>query len=87
MTEQTPIRGDEAVSERERLLEKRLRDLSIMLTDHLGGGSEWFSQIGDEYYADPRSIGPELRRRKRDAQITKRALFRANPAKLTEPHP
>ena len=61
-------------------MEKRARDLSVMLVNHLGGGSEWFSQVGDEYYADPKAIGPELQRRKTDAQITKSALVRANRA-------
>lgn len=66
------------------LIERRLRDLTKMLTDHLGGGSEWFSRIGDEFYADPKVIGPELQRRKTDAQITKRLLVKANQAALTK---
>lgn len=61
-------------------MEKRARDLSVMIVNHLGGGSEWFSQVGDEYYADPNAIGPELQRRKTDTQITKTALVRANKA-------
>lgn len=59
-------------------MEKRARDLSVVIVNHLGGGSEWFSQVGDEYYADPKAIGPELQRRKTDAQTTKSALVRAN---------
>lgn len=59
---------------------RRLRELSIVIADHLGGGSEWFSAIGDEFYVDPKAIGPELQRRKTDAQITKKALFRARAA-------
>lgn len=58
--------------------EKRARDLSIVIVKHIGGGSEWFSQIGDEFYTDPAIIDGELQRRKTDAQITKKALIRAN---------
>jgi hypothetical protein len=57
-----------------------LRELSVVLADHLGGGSEWFKQIGDDYFVSAKAIKPELQRRKTDAQITKRALVRANNA-------
>ncbi len=60
------------------LIERRLRELSVVICAHLGGGSEWFSRIGDDFYADPKAIGAELQRRKTDAQITKRALILAN---------
>lgn len=66
------------------LIEKRLRELSVVICAHLGGGSEWFSRIGEDFYVDPKIIGAELQRRKTDAQITKRALIRANSAKATE---
>lgn len=59
-------------------LPELLRELSKVIVDHLGGGSEWFTRVGDDFYVDPKAIGPELRRRKTDAQITKKALFRAN---------
>lgn len=59
-------------------LEGEMRALSKVLADHLGGGSEWFKQIGDDYFVSAKAIEGELRRRKTDAQITKRALFRAN---------
>ncbi len=58
--------------------EKRLRELTVILVDHLGGGSEWFSRIGDEFYADPETVRAALQRRKTDAQIAKRALVEAN---------
>lgn len=57
-------------------LAKYARDVSIMLSSILGGGSEWFKQIGDEYYVCPKLAGSELQRRKTDARITKSALFR-----------
>lgn len=60
------------------LLEKRLRELTKIIVQHLGGGSEWFSRIGDDFYADPEPVRAELQRRKTDAQITKRALVQAN---------
>ena len=55
-----------------------LRELSRVLANHLGGGSEWFKRIGDNFYIDPKAVAAELQRRKTDAQITKRALVRAN---------
>lgn len=58
-------------------VEQRCRALSVMLGNILGGGSEWFSRVGDEFYIDPKIAGAELQRRKSDAQITKRALIRA----------
>lgn len=57
--------------------EQRARALSVMLAEILGGGSEWFSRVGDEFYIDPKLAGAELRRRKTDAQITKRLLFQS----------
>ncbi|MES2289251.1 MAG: hypothetical protein V4530_05885 [Pseudomonadota bacterium] len=57
-------------------MEHRARELSKVIVQHLGGGSEWFSRVGDEFYADPEIIRAELQRRKSDAFITKRALFR-----------
>ena len=68
-------------------LEKRCRDLSVMLSGILGGGSEWFSSVGDQYYVDPKLAGPELQRRKTDAAITKKALFRQNAALATLSNP
>jgi len=62
----------------EAILRVALRDLSKVLCDHLGGGSEWFAPIGDEYFVSAKEIEGELRRRKTDAQITKRALVKAN---------
>lgn len=59
-------------------LQAELRALSKVIVDHLGGGSEWFKQIGDDYFVSAKAIEGELRRRKTDAQITKRALVRAN---------
>lgn len=64
----------------ESLVEARLRELGKVLTDHLGGGSEWFSRVGDDFYIDPEAVRSELQRRKTDAQITKKALFRARAA-------
>lgn len=58
-------------------IEARCRELSKVLCDILGGGSEWFSRVGDQFYVDPKLARAELQRRKTDAAITKRALFRA----------
>lgn len=59
-------------------LEQYAREKSIMLCRFLpGSGSEWFRKIGDEYYVCPKLAGAELQRQKTDAQVTKRALFRA----------
>lgn len=79
-----PLRmiAETALSELTRLqseveaLDNHLRALSKMLTGHLGGGSEWFTRIGENFYADPVAIGAELQRRKTDAQETKVALYR-----------
>ncbi|QCI93383.1 hypothetical protein [Novosphingobium sp. EMRT-2] len=62
----------------EAALAKHLRELTKVIVSHLGGGSEWFIRIGDDYYADPKAVGPELQRRKTDAQVAKKALIRAN---------
>lgn len=59
-------------------LRERCRQLSIVITGHLGGGSEWFSRIGDDFYADPTICRDGLQRMKTDAHITKKALVRAN---------
>lgn len=64
-------------------VEQRARALSKMLANILGGGSEWFSRVGDDFYVDPKLAGEELQRRKTDAQITKRALVRSNRARLS----
>lgn len=72
-----------ALKEADRMRDE-LRALSIVLVQHLGGGSEWFAQIGDEYFVSAKAIGPELQRRKTDAHITKCALIRANRATLTD---
>jgi hypothetical protein len=54
----------------------RLRALSIVICNHLGGGSEWFSSVDGEPFVDPEAVQAELQRRKTDDQITKKALFR-----------
>lgn len=59
-------------------IESRCRKLSKVLGDILGGGSEWFSRVGDDFYIDPDLARAELQRRKTDAAVTKNALFRAN---------
>ncbi|MBH1993225.1 MAG: hypothetical protein I8H86_10080 [Sphingomonadaceae bacterium] len=59
-------------------VEMRCRELSRVLVDILGGGSEWFSRVGDDFYADPKLARAELQRRKTDALITKRAFVKAN---------
>lgn len=58
-------------------IEARLRKLSVILVDHFGGGSEWFSRIGDDFYVDPEAARVELQRRKTEARVTKRALVEA----------
>jgi len=55
------------------LVAAELRALSKVLVDHLGGGSEWFKPIGDEFYVSAAAIAPELRRRKEEAQALRRA--------------
>lgn len=77
MTE-TPTHTPLPCPNMERVLADHLREVSKVIVDHLGGGSEWFARIGDDFYVDPKAIGPELHRRKTDAQIAKKALFRAN---------
>ena len=57
-------------------VEARCRELSKVMGDILGGGSEWFSRVGDEFYIDPELARAELQRRKTDATITRKALFR-----------
>ena len=57
-------------------IEARCRELSKVMGDILGGGSEWFSRVGDEFYIDPKIARAELQRRKTDAIITRKALFR-----------
>ncbi|WP_257541211.1 hypothetical protein [Sphingobium sp. CFD-1] len=61
-----------------RLAEKRCRELSKVLADILGGGSEWFSRVGDQFYVDPKLARDELQRRKTDAIITKKRLVACN---------
>ncbi|MEW6627610.1 MAG: hypothetical protein AB1431_12575 [Pseudomonadota bacterium] len=68
-------------------VETRCRKLSKVLGDILGGGSEWFSRIGDEFYVDPDLARAELQRRKTDALVTKQALCRANAAIASLPTP
>jgi len=57
-------------------VEARCRELSKVMGDILGGGSEWFSRVGDEFYIDPELARAELQLRKTDAIITRKALFR-----------
>ncbi len=79
--------SDEPLQPSQEALEQRLRQLSIVMANHLGGGSEWFSRVGDEFYVDPEIIRAELQRRKTDAQITKAALIRANRAAIRKEAP
>lgn len=63
-------------------MEKYAREMSVMLVRLLGGGSEWFKLIGDEYYVCPKLAGEELQRRKIEAIVTKKALFRVKGADI-----
>jgi hypothetical protein len=67
-------------------LKKYAREASVMLVSLLGGGSEWFKRIGDEYYVCPKLAGDELQRRKIDAINTKKDLVheKASNAEMAE---
>lgn len=59
-------------------IEARARALSKVLGEFLGGGSEWFSRVGDDFYIDPELARNELCRRKIGYAEAKMALARSH---------
>ena len=49
--------GGEAMSDKDHYM----REMSVMLSNVLGVGSEWFKKVGEEYYICPKLAGDELR--------------------------
>jgi hypothetical protein len=77
MTLSSPEVAQEATVPKQDVFEQYARDMSKALGPLLrGGGSEWFTKIGDESYICPKLAGAELQRAKTEAIVTKKALFK-----------